>query len=233
MKRSALFLLLSILVYSGYSKQIDENTARLVAKTFFNNFLNKIDIISTDFTLADKYDNTASQLKDNSANIVYFYIFNLIKGNGFIIVSGDDNAKPVLGYSTTGNYDNTNPPPDFLYWLDCYKKQIKYAIENKVIASDIISQKWNPLINGTCFLEKSNVKGIATIEPLQTTWNQNCYYNASCPSSTGALKGYCGRVPTGCVATAMAQIMKYWSYPAKGTGSHFLWSRLWNSFCKF
>ncbi len=52
---------------------------------------------------------------------------------------------------------------------------------------------------------------------VQTTWDQTCYYNASCPADAG---GPCGHAVTGCVATAMAQVMKYWNYPATGTGSN-------------
>jgi len=52
---------------------------------------------------------------------------------------------------------------------------------------------------------------------LQTSWGQNCFYNDSCPSMTG---GYCGKAVTGCVATATAQILKYYSYPTSGMGSH-------------
>jgi hypothetical protein len=55
------------------------------------------------------------------------------------------------------------------------------------------------------------------VTPLvNTTWNQGCYYNESCPSDAA---GQCGQVYTGCYATAMAQIMKYHSWPNTGTGS--------------
>ena len=166
MKRITLLLLLLILVYSGYSKQIDENSARQVAKTYFNNVLNTTEIASTDFVLSDKFIDNASLLKDNSPQTVYFYIFNLTNNNGFIIVSGDDNVEPVLGYSTKGNYSNTNLSPEFSYWLEGYKKQIKYVIENKVNATETINQTWNNLIQGTYSLEKSHVQAVAFSRPL-------------------------------------------------------------------
>ena len=59
--------------------------------------------------------------------------------------------------------------------------------------------------------------------PLNTTWDQNCYYNALCPSDNistclnGGTPNPCGHVYTGCPATAMAQIMKYWNYPPSVT----------------
>lgn len=59
---------------------------------------------------------------------------------------------------------------------------------------------------------------IAQVSPLlSTSWNQGCYYNSACPTRTA---GPCGRAFTGCNATAMAQLMKYHSYPSTGWGSH-------------
>ncbi len=69
--------------------------------------------------------------------------------------------------------------------------------------------------------------GTSTVGPLlQTQWNQGPYdnnygpYNEYTPAETG-----CSDAPTGCVATAMAQTMKYWNWPDQGVGSH---SYQWN-----
>lgn len=63
--------------------------------------------------------------------------------------------------------------------------------------------------------------GITTygqVSPLMTTtWNQGCYYNEDCPAD-GA--GVCGNVYTGCAATGLAQVMKYYSHPVNGWGTH-------------
>lgn len=59
----------------------------------------------------------------------------------------------------------------------------------------------------------------AQVSPfLPTTWNQTCYYNDSCP--TVGSGGSCGRAYTGCNATAMGQICKYYAYPATGLSAH-------------
>lgn len=59
----------------------------------------------------------------------------------------------------------------------------------------------------------------AQVTPLlTTTWNQGCYYNADCPTISSG--GACGKVWTGCNATAIAQIFKYYNYPLTGMGSH-------------
>ena len=62
---------------------------------------------------------------------------------------------------------------------------------------------------------RSGSNGVAPL--ITANWDQGCYYNAQCPSDTD---GICGHVPTGCVATAMGMIMRYWGYPAQGTGTH-------------
>lgn len=53
---------------------------------------------------------------------------------------------------------------------------------------------------------------------ISTTWDQGCYYNAYCPPTSSG--GACGRVWTGCNATAMAQIFKYYNYPTSGMSYH-------------
>lgn len=60
---------------------------------------------------------------------------------------------------------------------------------------------------------------IGQVSPLlSTTWDQTCNYNANCPNAASG--GACGKVFTGCGATAMAQVMKFWSHPSTGWGSH-------------
>jgi uncharacterized protein YjdB len=128
-----------------------------------------------------------------------YYVFNKEDG-GFVIVSGDDAAKPVLGYSDKDSFDENNLPPALEYWLDCLNKEIEYAAENNFPSN----AEW----------ESASSIGTAAVSHLvQTTWNQTPPYNGQCPLISGT------RPYTGCVATAMAQIMKYWAYPAQGTGS--------------
>ena len=71
--------------------------------------------------------------------------------------------------------------------------------------------------NAATAAETAAITGTVVIPPLlQTTWNQGCYFNTLCPADPA---GPCGHVWTGCTATAMAQIMKFWNYPTTGTGS--------------
>ena len=142
-----------------------------------------------------------------------FYIFNT--PNGFVIVSADDCATPILGYSNEGKFDVENIPIQLQHILQGYVDQIQYGIENHLNADEQTAQQWE-LVRATGWL-KENRDGVV-VEPLiTTTWSQGCYYNAMCPVDDD---GPCNHVYTGCTATAMAQIMYYWGYPEHGTGSH-------------
>lgn len=129
------------------------------------------------------------------------YVFNNSDDKGFMVVSADDATLPLLGFSDETSFDENNIPPALQYWLGEYQRQIEYAKECGAPAyvpsrSIELPDYWVP------------------IPPrVQTQWNQDTPYNLLCPSVNGAL------TYTGCVATSMAQVMKYYEYPAKGQGS--------------
>ncbi|MFH1004906.1 MAG: C10 family peptidase, partial [Bacteroidota bacterium] len=105
-----------------------------------------------------------------------------------------------------------NRPPNIEEWYNNYDKQIKYIADNKIDNKETI-QEWYSIRDNN--FHRSSTQAVPPL--LKTTWNQECYYNASCPVDAS---GPCGHCPAGCAATAMAQIMKYWKYPTKGTGSN-------------
>jgi len=143
---------------------------------------------------------------------VYYYVFNINEnaGGGFVIVAGDDAVKPVLGYSGNGSYDENNLPPGFAYWMDYLQQQIAWAQEQGLEQSEAMRQEWESYLDGDILPEPDDV-----VEPLiKTKWNQIAPYNDMAPMDV--VRGE--RSVTGCVATAMAQIMKYYEYPVRGTG---------------
>lgn len=119
------------------------------------------------------------------------YVFD--QGNeGYLVVSADDVAAPVLGYSTTGSIDPDNMPDNLRWWLNQYKAEIEAATKN-----------------GTPAYSQYSDGDRAPIEPLlKTRWNQGEPYNNDCPQLAG------NYTVTGCVATAMAQVMNYHEWPA-------------------
>ena len=197
MKRFTLLMVFVLIVaMPTFAERVTLETARKVATTFLSNNGAK-----------------STQLTDLSreAGFPNLYIFNA--GQGFVVMSADDCVQPILGYSLTGFFVAENMPTNVSGWLQDYNDEIQYAIENQVRASDEIAKLWNDLIDGN-----SKAASATTIVAalVQTQWDQDPLYNNLCPSnpSTGEL------TVTGCVATAMAQIMKYWGYPSQGIGSH-------------
>lgn len=128
-----------------------------------------------------------------------YYVFDNSNGNGFTIVSADDAAAPILGYSDTGKFDAENIPANMKAFLADYETEIAWAIENGI---STYSTTITPMA------AKSEIKPLVT-----TLWDQGSPYNALCPEDSY------GRSYTGCVATAIAQIMNYHEWPVKGTGS--------------
>ncbi|MDR1695930.1 MAG: C10 family peptidase, partial [Endomicrobium sp.] len=140
-----------------------------------------------------------------------FYIFNG-EDKGFVIVSADDAAEPVLGYSKSGRMDASDMPPAAIWYLEKFKLEIINIRKNKLPAGKEITKKWTDLKKGTVYKSAAATKANGkSVEPLiKTKWGQGTYYNKFCPQVC----------PTGCHATAMAQVMCYFSYPQQGTGLH-------------
>lgn len=208
-----LFLALFVLSIGVQAKQVGLATAQKVAVNFLNSKLGEqvtAQKLSLAFVEKSKATSATAQL-----NVpVYFYIFNIGQNGGIIIVSGDDKVIPVLAYTKSGSYSSKNLPPSFVKWLEYYKSQIRYAIVNYPENKET-QKEWNNLVNNASTTAPKFKKG--GVSPLiSTTWDQEPYYNALCPYDNASGQ----RTVTGCVATAMAQILKYWDYPKQGTGFH-------------
>lgn len=126
------------------------------------------------------------------------YVINKGEKEGFVIVAGDDCAGPiVLGYSDNGSFDYDKVHPGLKNLLSQYAGELNHCRKTGYV---------NAMIS-------RNVEnfGHDVVAPLlQTHWNQTSPYWNQTPD-----KSY-----TGCVPTAMAQIMKYWEWPKKGYGTH-------------
>jgi hypothetical protein len=201
-----------------FGKQIDENTARTVGQNFLITKPNS----SASYRTAKFQMVYKSNLSTNKSNTTFFYIFN-VATNGFVIVAGDDTVTPILGYSTEGNFDSNNIPQNVAKWLEGYKNEIRNIVEQNIQPTTDIKENWKRLRNGDTINTTSQYKSNATskimlgVAPLiQTHWNQFPYYNSLCPVDVQSNQ----QTVTGCVATAMAQIMKYWNYPITGSSYH-------------
>ncbi len=126
------------------------------------------------------------------------YVFNASTG-GFVIVSGSDAAEQVLGYGTSGAFDAQNMAPGLADMLDIYSEEIGYAIDNNIERTSAPVQT------------ADTRPSIAPM--LKTQWGQSTPFNNLCPM-VGS-----NRSVTGCLATAMAQVMKHHNWPEVGEGS--------------
>ena len=193
-KTNFLLGLLLLTALPLFAERVDPETARKVATTFLSNNGAK-----------------TSQLADLSKSVGFPNLYIFTTEEGFVVMSAEDCAKPILGYSLTEKFNVEGMPENISSWLQGYSDEIQYAIDNQIRASIETELLWKDLIEG-----KPNVaKTTEIVAPLiQTKWNQKAPYNNLCPSDNDK------KAVTGCVATAMAQIMKYWNYPTRGIGSH-------------
>lgn len=124
-----------------------------------------------------------------------YYVFNVGGDKGFVIVAGDDAVSPILAYADRGDFSEREMAPAAKAMLESYAQQIEMIQQNPslVVAAST---------------------SYAAIEPLvQTKWNQGAPYNYMCPTISGEEE----QSVTGCVATAMAQIIYYHKYPVEQT----------------
>lgn len=142
------------------------------------------------------------------------YVFTVNTDDGFVIIAADDRVPPLLGYSLSGAYDEDVPPPAFDAMMESFKQQIQVVQEFNLPANELAQSDWEYYRSEKVDLKKN----VPVVEPLITSlWDQDLYYNKLCPDDPAGVDGH-ARV--GCVATAMAQIMRYHQYPPKGYGSH-------------
>lgn len=149
-----------------------------------------------------------ARLISSSAVKAPYYIFENVAG-GFVIVAGDDVAYPILGYSEDAAIAAEAIPSNVQAWLNLYAAQIQWARENDIKPDSTIINAWKRI---SSFQRTTEV-----VSPLLlTTWNQSPYYNEHCPMDMDKNE----RTVVGCVATAMAQVLKYWEAPISGYGSY-------------
>lgn len=199
-KITVLWVMLFVVVFGTMANPVDVNRARRVASAF----------------LAAKYHRTVDDLKVVETPYSSFYVFNA--PSGFVMVAADDCVSPILGYSLSRTFRVEGMPSNLRSWLEGYENEVKgYGIKgtdgNAHGSKSGMEEEWARLLGGMAPQPRltTNVAPLLT-----TTWDQSPYYNALCPYDTV----YGQLTVAGCVATATAQIMKYWNHPATGYGTH-------------
>ncbi|HRZ98248.1 MAG TPA: thiol protease/hemagglutinin PrtT [Paludibacter sp.] len=208
-KITLLTLAVFFFVFNVLAKQRNQNEAIKLAGSFLQNRQNQglkipIALSSLNLIYTSKPENKSLQDASN------YYVYNIGENKGFVIISGDDRAKTVLGYSDSGYFDYNSAPENLKSWLNFYNQELevlsatpeKTSAQNSV--SDVVQKS------------KSKTNGVAPILG-GIKWNQNSPYNDLCPLIPPANTQ---RAATGCVATAMAQVMNFYEWPVTGTGSN-------------
>ena len=149
---------------------------------------------------------------DGQPQSAYYYVFNAEGDNGYVIVSGDDRTPEILGYVDKGSFNEENIPENMKSWLQLYVDQIKFLADNNIT------------VNKRAIKARAMARSTRHSIPVLITsrWDQGKPYNITCPKyylendekETTALPLKEGPA-AGCVATAMAQIINFYKYPAK------------------
>ena len=149
---------------------------------------------------------SASQLT-MAKKVSGLYVINIGKSEGFVIVSPDDRTDAILGYADSGNLNPDNMPENMKAWLQGYADEIAWAKRHNITANATTAQRAHRAVK-------------TAIAPLVSAqWNQNDPYNKHVNNST--YFDY-SDVVTGCVATAMAQVMYYTAKKAGLSSSYTL-----------
>lgn len=136
-----------------------------------------------------------------SPSATCYYVFANGEDKGFTIVSGDDRMPEVVGYSAQGTYDPDHLPANYVGFMKAYQETVEALLKGDAQVSGGLAEarQW-----------RAERAGTAAVAPLLggIKWNQGAPYNNMCPLYDGT-----NRSVTGCVATAMAQVMMYYQYP--------------------
>ena len=203
--RKTLFLMMTLALFVGQliASPVDVEQARQLGMKYVQSHSARQ---VANLTLA------YTEMTENGNPAVYVFNFD----GGFVLVSADDVARPILSFSDEESVDPNNMPDGFAYYLRFYARQIAYAQANNLEPEMEVASEWMHVAKDG--FENDNRSTRGDIAPLLSTlWNQDAPYNAYCPTGHG---GPGGHAYAGCVATAMSMVMKYWNWPIQGNGEH-------------
>ena len=205
MKKTLLILMAFVFaVITIQARPVSQETAQRLAQSFVKaNF--EFTRQSADLSLI----NTAFSDRGEAC----YYVFN-VGTTGFVIMAADDAVRPLIGYSDRGTFNPNDMAPALADYLEKTRLGIM-AEAQRGQGNAEVKADWALLEQ--CGRLVSRHGGRADEYLVETTWNQNYPYNYFCPEGEGGPGGHCY---AGCVATAAAQLMKYWNHPLKGQGSH-------------
>ncbi|MDR1879404.1 MAG: thiol protease/hemagglutinin PrtT [Tannerellaceae bacterium] len=206
--RIAYLILLLLLPGSLSAKQVERELAYRVASNFTAGYVHgNLRSFSPALTLIHTATKAGGAALRSEA-LPLFYIYNIADNGGYVIISAEDNAVPVLAYSEEGSFQPEALPENLKNWLAVYEKEISLMIDKGYTASEENRRKWDELLQDAPQTVSTPFR-IAT-----ASWGQSDPYNKFCPMDGRK------RSLTGCVATAMGIAMRHHKWPVQGSGSH-------------
>lgn len=201
-----LFLVFCCIPFSFFAKNVDVITAEKIAKFVLTGVDTQTRSNEIDVSLIWTGEDVCTRMNNSPA----YYVFNKVGGNGFVIVSGDDIIKPILAYSYVNSFHVENMPDNLRAWMAYYREQINWAREENIVSDEETIWAWERLRD-----EIDSAKNSEEVLIETALWDQTAPYNLLCPTINGT------QAPTGCVATALAIVMKYNRWPDQGSGMTF------------
>ncbi len=208
MKRSIflLFTIVSIFCSVLNAAPIERATALQHAKQFLNQ--TSVRQLAPGKAPASMVESVPTYTaEDTVTGTPLYYIYNLSNDGGFVIVAADTRVRTILGYSFNGGFDKNNVPINMREWLNEYSSQITYAIKEMPESDTRTTIARSPAANNAVAPLLGDIK-----------YDQDAPYNNLCPMDNSDPDNP-QRSVTGCVATAMAQVMRYHQHPQVGKGT--------------
>ena len=191
MKKIILLYFVMLAAIVAQAQRVSVDTAQTLAQNFFL-----------------KHTGQAATFERISfAGIQNIYIFNRSDDDGFVIVAGDKNVRPVLVYSFDDTIDPENNPEAFAAWLQSYDMSCE-----KPAANSKNQTLWNNLLTYSASAPTLLGEGEYIAPMVPCVWKQSSPYEMYCPDSAGV------HAAAGCVPIAQAQIMRYWNFPKRAMG---------------
>ena len=149
--------------------------------------------------------------KTDASEAVAFYVFSSQAG-GWVIVSADDSTVPILAYSDTGSFGYEGMPSNISDWFGRMRKDIHQFRKDGLKGSAEIQRKWK-------YPRRIATRASSSKELTTPKWNQQSPYNYYLSQYVKSGKQGVSNLYTGCVATAMAEVLYYHKWPETGTGT--------------
>ena len=171
--------------------------------------------VATHGSWANTSSPTIGQAEEITKDGVLLARYYEVEPDGFVVVPVMMDLPPVKMYSETGSLNLTDTDGPVQMLRDLLLDRYLYLDDNPQAASTSVLDQWQRLSVTSRDFRPDQSLSVQEAGPLLTSsWHQNGPYNYCCPP------GKTGQTVVGCVATAAAQILNFWEWPAEGFGSH-------------